>query len=396
MMDEPQPAHSSVVGGSTAGRLIECPGSFQLVQKIPDSTVATSIWAEEGSAQHEASAQMIDDDLEPVSFLGKRMSNGIKLTQEHVNNLIVVKQIVDPLLTDETEFLTEVRVAFPGIEGAFGTSDFGARTGGVLTMLDWKFGSGIGVDIEGSGKAQLLFYCAALRHTAPSLFKGVRTIRLGVVQPAFSPEPQTVTIKRRDLDEFEAILRKAVVVATGDKPYRKRGPWCRFAPCKAICPEWTGPLAELDDLRAPSRERSDYQQVLAKLLLLSELLEPLFGEAKAQAHAHLTNGGTLPGFKLVPKRVHRSWENEPKAIVELVKAGLRREDLTELRSPAQVEKLAKTTGVSLPAGAKILAISSGTTLARSDDPREAIQGLTAVVESFRQAVLGLEGPTIDA
>lgn len=394
-MDEPQPAHSSVVGGSTAGRLIECPGSYQLVQKIPDSVESTSIWAEAGTAQHEAIAKIINDDLDPQPFLGRTMSNGITLTEEHIANLQVVKAVVDPLLTERTEFVTEVRVAFPGIEGAFGTSDFGARTGRTITMLDWKFGAGVGVDIEGSGKAQLMFYCAALRHTMPDLFKGVHAIHLGVLQPSFSPEPQMVRVKRKDLDEFEAILRRAVKLATSDQPQRKRGPWCRFAPCKPICDLWTGPLVTIDDLQTPSRARADYDQVLARLLHLADLLEPLFNEARTQAHAHLTNGGKVAGWKLVPKRAFRSWEDEEKALEVLEHAGFNVDEITSLKSPAQVEKHAKAHGLSIPASAQIQAISSGTTLARSDDPRDEAQGFSSVVESFRQAVLGLEGPKTD-
>ena len=44
--------HSSVVGGSTAARLLNCPGSFQRSQALPPSADVPSEYAEEGTAMH--------------------------------------------------------------------------------------------------------------------------------------------------------------------------------------------------------------------------------------------------------------------------------------------------------------------------------------------------------
>ncbi len=50
--------HSKIVGGSTAARVIHCPGSVALVDKMPADE--GSSYANEGSLLHEAIAVVLD------------------------------------------------------------------------------------------------------------------------------------------------------------------------------------------------------------------------------------------------------------------------------------------------------------------------------------------------
>ena len=45
-------AHSSIVGGSTADRLLSCPGSFQAILALPPAAEKPSEYALEGSSMH--------------------------------------------------------------------------------------------------------------------------------------------------------------------------------------------------------------------------------------------------------------------------------------------------------------------------------------------------------
>jgi hypothetical protein len=62
--------------------------------------------------------------------------------------------------------------------------------------------------------------------------------------------------------------------------------------------------------------------------------------------------------------------NEQTALTALAEAGCSAEELTELKSPAQVEKVLKKHKLAMPEGL-ITAVSSGDTLAPADDPRPA-------------------------
>ena len=80
--------------------------------------------------------------------------------------------------------------------------------------------------------------------------------------------------------------------------------------------------------------------------------------------------GTIPGWKLVPKRATRRWRDEGQAVVELQALGLCEDELIarKLKSPAQVEKLLGFKGKRGIADL-VVAVSGGTTLAPETDPR---------------------------
>jgi hypothetical protein len=44
--------HSSIVGGSNAGRILACPGSHQALMAMPPSSDIDSEYASEGTAMH--------------------------------------------------------------------------------------------------------------------------------------------------------------------------------------------------------------------------------------------------------------------------------------------------------------------------------------------------------
>ena len=52
--------HSKIVGGSTAKRVINCPGSVALVQQMPERP--SSKYADEGTLLHNVIAQILDSD----------------------------------------------------------------------------------------------------------------------------------------------------------------------------------------------------------------------------------------------------------------------------------------------------------------------------------------------
>ena len=84
--------HSSLVGGSTAARRIACPGSYQMEAKLPPSVKeASSIYADEGTALHEAmkfilTKNLIVDELED-EVLGRKFA-GYVMTRKLMDEAI--------------------------------------------------------------------------------------------------------------------------------------------------------------------------------------------------------------------------------------------------------------------------------------------------------------------
>jgi hypothetical protein len=103
-----------------------------------------------------------------------------------------------------------------------------------------------------------------------------------------------------------------------------------------------------------------------------DLLEQWITDLRALAHQMLEADKPVPGWKLVNKRAMRQWANEDQADDILSKV-IPKDELyvAKMISPAQAEKVLKKLGTKLPDDL-VIAVSSGSTLAREDDPRPAV------------------------
>jgi hypothetical protein len=278
----------------------------------------------------------------------------------------------------------EETLPLPGVTGAFGSVDLVLANKTTVLVVDWKFGSGVPVkalyedEINGDQlNPQLAFYTAAARHRHPKLFKD-RTIVCAIIQPRLDPPMSFTETNHLELDDFLFAFQEAYVEALGRDPHRERGSWCRFAPCKATCSLWVGPvldLALIDPVKAALRESvtpaTDYGAYLSRALHLAALAEGWADEIRKQAHSYLEGGGGVPAWKLVPKRATRKWLNEDEAVATLLAGGADVDDVLGDRpvlSVAQMEKSLKKLGMEVPSEL-YHAVSSGTTIAPDGDPR---------------------------
>jgi hypothetical protein len=369
--------HSTVVGGSSAARQLNCPGSADLLAQLPKVVDHSSSYSIEGTALHDAMVMLITEEttLEDITTVPV---NGIEFTKGLVDDALWPAMAYWDALTGMVDsWMLEVEVAFPGIEGGFGTCDVLARDeqGNITYVTDWKFGAGVGVLAcrDGVNNEQLMFYACAARHTHPELFpEGCRVV-LTIVQPrARDQEPITwVEIGMAELDEFAVRLRASL-----DKHDTKRGHWCKFQACQTICPHHTGPMFDLEAMQTlPVATDKGYALTLLNILDAAPAVENLIREARAQAHLLLSNGEDVPGWKLVQKRGTRQWTVDEATLMKKLKLRtlkLKRSDLydTTLKSPAGVEKLLPKK-FKLPSGLAVM-VSSGTSIAPVTDKRPAV------------------------
>ena len=355
--------HSTIVGGSTAKRVINCPGSVALVQQVPPKP--SSSYADEGTLLHTVIATLLETDKSPRDFLGT-MHNGVELTQDRLENkllpaLAALDQI-DP--NGEMEYAVEQVVGFGDVlPGVFGSADLVGRIGDRGILLDWKFGDGVAV--EAVENPQALFYTAAALRTESTrwAFEGCTEIEVIIVQPPLVKRWVTTPDRVR---RFEAELILAVRRALQPDAPLASGEHCRWCAAKAICPVVSGAVerARRENIKAVNVDR------LTEALASIDLLESWIRDAREMATELLAAGVEVPGWKLVPKRATRQWVNEQTALTALTEAGCSAEELTELKSPAQVEKVLKKRKLAMPENL-ITAVSSGDTLAPADDPRPA-------------------------
>jgi len=367
--------HSNIVGGSTAKRVINCPGSVTLVQKMPPKLGGDA--ADQGTLCHSAMAALLNDpSLEIKSVLGMTENDQV-ITEDLIDEKIIPAMAalteIDP--DGDMEYQIEVHVNFGNLlPNVFGSADLIGRIDDRAIILDWKFGRGE-VDVEEN--EQLLFYAAAAMRTRGLewAFEGVSEVEMVIVQPP-AVKRWTTTVAR--VKQFERDLVHAVTASQNAAAPLKVGDHCRYCPAKPICPQMTG-AAE----RALKVQIKDLDPAkIGAYLATADLVEKWIGDLRDLAHQILESGEPVPGYKLVPKRALRQWVDEDKAYFALSKLGVDRSELVEtaLLSPAKVEKILKKSKLSLPEDI-VVAVSSGTTIAPESDPRSAVVFLPEQMKS---------------
>jgi hypothetical protein len=397
--------HSAIVGGSTAGRLLNCPASLAAIRALPPTADQPSEYAEEGTAMHAVMDYLMIQRAHGATSLNVSISLGKvfhdrPLTNEHLDTMIrpALEQLAqleeDYAESDPFEVVgVEQRVTFPGVPGAFGTVDLILRNSRFAILADWKFGQGVGVQAEypdGEGtivNPQLMYYAAAALKTRPRLFAGRRII-VAIVQPRSAQPLSHTEITRHEIKNFVQDMHNSVLAAVDRDPPMRKGEHCRWAPCKVNCPLWTGPLLDLAALRPVERTTSSpavtpYAQYLAHAKYLLDTAVQLKAEVDAQMHAYLENGGTIPGWKLKDKATRRQWVDEDTVYTELTELGFSDDEIwrQELVPFKQAEATAKRLGVKIPDELRIAPPPSGTTLATSDDPAPPVER-AALIDKF--------------
>jgi hypothetical protein len=367
-----QREHSDLIGGSTAKRRINCPGSYKLEKAAP--TPPESHYAAHGTMMHHAIETVLLEDIDPELLVSE---DGV--TQDDVDDLLrPALHAFDDLLAAygiaDLEYDIEARVEFPGI-GAFGTCDVIGHSDTHTLVLDWKFGAGVAVE-GGADNEQLKFYAAAAMvspatadHFAPD-----RKVVLAIVQPAAGGLTHGV-ICFAELEAFRDTVYATVDTIRAGADDLNPGAWCKFCKGAAACPVKVSQAEMLAS--APPADPSMDPDELGRLTDLANAVEDWSKEVKKLAHAELEKGRAVTGYKLVAKRATRKWVDEDEVAARVRELGneitVEAFEEPKLRSPAQLEKALKRHGMPPDAlDEYVVAESTGTTLASEDDKRPAV------------------------
>jgi hypothetical protein len=364
-------AHS-YVGGSTAKRVMNCPGSVNLCAQYPN---VETVFAAEGTALHEAIDLIFqgllknDRDVIGLDF------NGFVITEDMFEQAIVPALAMWDALDAELggiNYYNERRVVFPGIDGAFGTVDMVGTSKDRTVVWDWKFGRGVAVTAEKN--EQLMYYAYAAAHTQPTdrFFDYDKPIELFICQPMISNGERFTrwTTSWAQLEVFALELRHAVERSQEPDPPFKTGSWCRFCNAKTGCPAYRGMVDQVATL-SPAQMQSEIERWLPYADMMIE-----WGQAvKDTAHRHLEEGGSIDGWKLVQKRATRRWVDEEAADRFMQEAGVPPEQrsVNTVISPAEAEKVLKRLKAGEIPDSLVSKISSGTTLVTAGDKRPAVE-----------------------
>ena len=359
-------SHSQIVGGSTAKRVMNCPGSVALCAQMPPQP--SSKYADEGTLLHNIIAEVLEHDKKPTDFLGttyESITFTKALLEDKLYPALDLLNQVDP--DCQMDIAVETRVGFGDfLSDVFGSTDLLGRIGKRAIVLDWKFGDGVAVEAEEN--PQLMFYAAAAMRTPEVqwVFEDCDEIECIIVQP---PEIKRWTTTPERIKKFEQELKMAVKLSQAKDAPLKVGDHCRWCSAKPTCPLMTGAV---DRALALAVKDIDVNQI-SDYLNKADMLEQWVTDLRALTHTMLDAGAVVPGWKLVAKRATRQWVDEDQALVAMMNEGIPEEELmvSKVISPAQAEKVLKKHGKPLPAD-QVVAVSSGSTLVPESDPRPAV------------------------
>ena len=356
--------HSRIVGGSTAKRVINCPGSVALVDTMPPQP--SSSYADEGTLLHDTIADILDKGGKPADHLGRKHNDAV-LTQDLIDEKLLPALAALEEIDPEGEMLYKVesRVGFANYTPeVFGSTDLLGQIGRRAIVLDWKFGSGVAVEAEENH--QLMFYAAAAMRTPATswVFHDTDEIELIIVQP---PSVKRWVTTRERIAAFESDLFRAINAALKPDAPLKTGDHCRWCTAKPVCPLMTGAV---DRMVKAKLEALPHDQI-AFYLEQVPMIEAFIKDLQQLAHGLLEEGQAVPGWKLVPKRATRKWvADEGKVAAWLESQGVT-PYVKKLPTITDVEKVLKKAKVELPAELAP-AVSTGSTLAPESDPRPAV------------------------
>lgn len=353
---------------SGAHRWINCPGSVRMAELVPPPP--PSPYAEEGSKAHAAAEYCLRQGIRDVHGV----IDGLEAEQEDAVQTYL--NFVWPLIDAAIAFGVEKRVSIPlGAHTLFGYVDFWALVPledpntYALWVVDYKHGAG--VPVAAQGNYQLALYAHGVLASLDSMPGATIYVMAAVVQPRARHRGAPIRVWAAQADELVDIALAAEValdeIASGS-PRLQAGPHCRFCPALAVCPEVaeqarTTAQAEFADLRLLSPD--DVGELLA---WADDVFLPWVAAMREYVHQQLSSGGTVKGWKLVQRRCTRRWRDEEAVLAWAKKMRLKKSQIYKqtLISPAQMEKLV---GKRLIPADLIVAESSGTTIAREEDPR---------------------------
>jgi hypothetical protein len=384
-------AHSTL-GASIAERWMACPGSVALSASVPP--LPSTAFADEGTAAHELCERALREHWDCADYVGQRFGPAETLVDEwlaadaqvfvdYVRQVCADAGAGHTLWLEKRFDLADLRPPAP----MYGTGDAVVYDPAAqrLHIIDLKFGRGVAV--EARGNKQLRYYglgaTMAVQAESPAL--AIDSVRITIVQPRMNhPEGpvRSEDLSYADLLGFaDDLLAAAWATQASDAPLAA-GKHCRFCPAGGVCPEQfraaqDAAAVEFADLPAvqPPAPATLPDDLFFEVLEKVPILEAWIRAVHAERDARLARGETVPGWKVVAKRATRKW-TDPEAVAQrLLLDGYDADELyapRELKSVAQMEKVATKQWVAANLADLIDQTSSGTSVVRETDPRPAV------------------------
>jgi hypothetical protein len=372
-------AHSKL-GASSAYRWMNCPGSPQLIRKMPADSIRSSEAAAQGTAAHEVGAACLKNGLDPIIFLnttvdvdGRKIQVDMEMVKGVTEYVTFVNETLKRYHNQGAYLLVEIGLSSEFHPDAFGTSDAVIVVPNVkLIVVDLKYGAGIVVEPT---TPQTKYYGYLVLENMPfEALKGMHTIELVIAQPRI-PHPQG-TIRGIDMEMeelgqwFHSVVIPAMLATEEPSAPIDAGPWCKFCPVKDSCPARQNIMETFDATAQPERMTNEQ---LERFVNKFQIVKDVGKRAEELMLKRAEAGAKFVDHKLVNKQSKRILKDgaEAEAVALFGDAAY---ETPELKSPAQFEATLGADGSKFTTK-WAYSPSTGFTMAPRSDKRAEIRAL---------------------
>lgn len=381
------PTKHARLSASSAFRWINCPGSVALSDQCP--APASSSYADEGTLAHaigelklrfvngELTKRQLNAKMKPLLQSEYYCGEMEEATDYYAEAVIEALEAAG----DDAELMIEQQFRLDRwVPEGFGTSDAVVIGGGVILVIDLKYGKGITVDARNN--PQLRLYGLGAANLFDSLYD-FDTVRMTIIQPRLDH----ISTEELPLSELLAWAEDEVQprarMAMDGTDYTAVGDWCRFCPAKAVCrkrAEYNLSIAKDDFRKPPLLSDEEIGEVLRRADELQHWVKDVGDYAFEQALA----GKQYNGWKLVEGRSVRKYADDLKVAEALKAAGYDEAMLYErkLYGISAMEKIVGKKRLTETLGDLIIKPAGQPVLVPESDKREAINTREAAKADF--------------
>lgn len=385
----------ALLGPSNAYQWAACPPSARLSEGLPDTG---SEAAKEGTLAHELAELKLRNYFHSVDFGKRKLAAAVKKLKEN------------PLWDDEMmgytddymDYVKAAALSFPAeptvaiekkvdiseyVPECFGTADCLLIGGGVIHVIDFKYGKSPSGRVEAENNLQMQLYALGA-WTASRMLYRVDRIRMSIVQPRL---PDGITEWEIPLEKLletgEWIRERAQLAWKGEGEYHPDEKTCRFCKAKGRCRARAEKNLEL--AFAPEKGKLPpliSNEEMGKYLLQGQDVAKWLSDLQDCALQECLAGRDVPGWKAVEGRSTRKWTDMDAAFGRLIESGINAAVLWE-RKPvtlAQIEKIVGKKDFAECVGEYVVKEPGKPALVQESDNRPAITSRVAAAEAFKE------------
>lgn len=385
----------ALLGPSNAYQWAVCPPSARLSEGLPDTG---SEAAKEGTLAHELAELKLRNYFHSVDFGKRKLAAAVKKLKEN------------PLWDDEMmgytddymDYVKAAALSFPAeptvaiekkvdiseyVPECFGTADCLLIGGGVIHVIDFKYGKSPSGRVEAENNLQMQLYALGA-WTASRMLYRVDRIRMSIVQPRL---PDGITEWEIPLEKLletgEWIRERALLAWKGEGEYHPDEKTCRFCRAKGRCRARAEKNIEL--AFAPAKGKLPpliSNEEMGKYLLQGQDVAKWLSDLQDCALRECLAGHEVPGWKAVEGRSTRKWTDMDAAFGRLIESGINAAVLWE-RKPvtlAQIEKIVGKKDFAECVGEYVVKETGKPALVQESDNRPAITNRVAAAEAFKE------------